>query len=252
MNFGERTLGMELLVIYMQRAAPACVLGVILLLALPKSLIEWRLVTYVLLFLLLRDLMTPLGMWEINVSNGFLRLPTQPLLLLTLGIMSCGLVIGINAWEPALANLVVWKKGPAWHAFSIGSVGIIAVSILPFAFHRIVSSVNHPALVPSSLIAPLLIFSLLGNLLEEVLFRGYFQGWMEKKTSPLRAAFLSGIFFSLCHIYLATTVTNGGIAILIFTMYEGIIAGFVRMRSGVLASSLTHGGAIFLVAAGWI
>ncbi|MCG5219483.1 hypothetical protein [Streptosporangium sp. KLBMP 9127] len=52
---------------------------------------------------------------------------------------------------------------------------------------------------------------------------------------------------SACHVFLASTVTVVGWQLLAFTLYEGLICAFLRLRSGVIAA-LAHGIAIFLLA----
>ena len=49
-----------------------------------------------------------------------------------------------------------------------------------------------------------------------------------------------------------STVTGVGYPLLLFTLWEGMIAGIVGARGGVLPSTLTHGGAIFLLSSGLI
>ena len=104
--------------------------------------------------------------------------------------------------------------------------------------------------VAVSALPAILIFALLGNLLEESLFRGYVFGRLARNLTPIKAGIASGFVFAFCHIYLATTVTSVGWPLLAFTLWEGIIAGLVGARCGVLFSTLTHGGAIFLLASG--
>lgn len=38
--------------------------------------------------------------------------------------------------------------------------------------------------------------------------------------------------------------------ILVFTLYEGVICAIVAMKQGVIASTLTHGLAVFILASG--
>ena len=67
-----------------------------------------------------------------------------------------------------------------------------------------------------------------------------------------RAALVSGLLFGLCHAFLATTVTQVGAPIVVFTVIEGVVAGLVYCRAGLLGASLAHGLAIFALAAGWV
>ncbi len=82
-----------------------------------------------------------------------------------------------------------------------------------------------------------------------MLFRGLLQGYLER-SGPVRAALLSAVMFAACHAYLASTVTDLGWPLLAFTLYEGLICAFLRLRYGVLPAALAHGLAIFLLAAG--
>ena len=52
------------------------------------------------------------------------------------------------------------------------------------------------------------------------------------------------------HIFLAVTVTDLGIAVILFTLYEGIICAVVRKNHGVIAATITHGMTIFILASG--
>jgi hypothetical protein len=62
----------------------------------------------------------------------------------------------------------------------------------------------------------------------------------------------SGLVFALCHVFLATTVSSVGVPLLLFTLWEGIIAGIVGEKYGVLPATITHGGAIFLLSSGLV
>ena len=95
-------------------------------------------------------------------------------------------------------------------------------------------------------------FAFLGNLFEEALFRGYVYGQLAQWMPPIRAGIASGVVFSFCHVYLATTVTGVGYPLLVFTLWEGVIAGVVGAKGGVIPATVTHGGAIFLLSSGLI
>jgi hypothetical protein len=94
--------------------------------------------------------------------------------------------------------------------------------------------------------------ALFGNFYEEILFRGYLYGWLADKENvkPVIAGLLSGVFFSFGHVFLAYNVTQVGISILIFAVWEGCLAGLVRSRFGLIPAVLTHGLAVFLLTSG--
>jgi membrane protease YdiL (CAAX protease family) len=236
-----------MLTAYLLRLLPGLVVLAGLLVLLPKAATELRLFVYILAFVLARDVMTPIGLWTIS-SSMVLRFDRDPLAMLCLGAGSAALGGLILRLEPDLASLVVWWRGPRPLALAAG-VGTALVAALPV--HLGYAAVASPAsALPLTELPALLVLALLGNFLEELLFRGCLQGLIERYTRPLRAAVISGVFFAACHTFLALSVTSIGWPILLFTVYEGIIAALVRTRFGLIASTLTHGGLIFLLASG--
>lgn len=85
-----------------------------------------------------------------------------------------------------------------------------------------------------------------------MLFRGYLYGWLTGREgmAPVAAALVSGVFFSFGHVFLALNVTDVGVGLLVFALWEGCLAGLVRSRFGVVPAVLTHGLAVFLLASG--
>lgn len=241
----------QLLVPLLLRIAPGYGLGLLALIALPRQRVELRLAVYLLLFTLFRDAMTPMGLWTISLG-GTIRFLHDPVVLIDLGLLSFTAVFVINAFEPDLARVLVWVKGKLHWALLAGLLGA-ALVVGPVALlrHTLLPEVPLPP-VPTWDLGPLLAMALAGNFLEEVLFRGYLQGLVERVSSPVRAALASGVVFALFHAPLATTVTNVGSTLLAFVWFEGTVAAFVRMRFGVIASTLTHGLAIFVLASGLV
>ncbi|AKQ64583.1 hypothetical protein A176_001495 [Myxococcus hansupus] len=243
----------SLLLAYTSRLLPGGVLGAVLLWLLPRSRIELRLAVWVMLFILMRDLMTPLGLWQFGVEGGFwLRMSSDAGFLLLMGLSSAAMVWVMNASDPALAREVVWLRGGWGEALAWGGLGAGVVVLPVWFFSGGGSSAGEPGAVAPALLPVLAVFCLLGNFYEEVLFRGYFQGLLEPSLGLWRSAVLSGVLFAFCHAFLALTVTGAGVPLLLFTLWEGLLAGAARARSGVLASTLLHGGAIFLLASGLI
>lgn len=150
----------------------------------------------------------------------------------------------------SLNGYLVWFGSNKPLSLVAGLVGA-AVVIAPFLIlYGQVPIDQRGGVVSSELLLPLLTLALLGNFMEEVLFRGYIQGYIEQRTGMWRAAVLSGMLFAVGHVFLSATVTDLGIMVLAFTLYEGVVCGIVRMKHGIIAATLTHGLAIFILASG--
>lgn len=233
---------------YLLRVLPGTVVVAILLSLLPKTMRELRVMVYIVAFVLYRDVMTPSGYWSFDTS-ATVRMAEAPSILVAMGCLSLSLVLFIDRVEPALRPLLVWARRGWSKAVLSGIIGACAIALPTLLFHHLKDPTGGP-LVSRGLWPAILVLALLGNLLEEVLFRGYLQGLLAEKLPPVRALLATGFFFSVFHSFLASTVTDVGAPILVFTAYEGLVCAGVQARWGLLGSVLAHGGGIFLLASG--
>ena len=242
-----------LLLDYFLRFLPGAILGVILLLLLPKKEISIRILIYIMLFILIRDTMTPLNFWSFGRSGFFwIRFAENPRLVIVIGLASALTIFVINYYEGDLKKLLVWYSGNAVKDILMGIVGAFIV-IFPLAVvYSFVPLENRGGIVPTYMLIPIFVLALFGNFYEEALFRGYLQGYLEKNMGVFKAALLSGVLFGFGHSFLAITVTGVGTPLLIFATYEGIIAGVIRAKYGLIGATITHGIAIFILASGLI
>ncbi len=238
---------------YFIRILPALIVGIAFILCLGKNQLPVRIFSYIFLFIIMRDVMTPLNIWQFGTEGIFwLRTVNNPLFLILVSVLSIALILLVNKLDKEASQVYVFRKGSFIKAIGTGLLGAAVVVIPMFLIYQFVpitqrgGSVNNGALY----LPALLVFCVSVNFLEESIYRGYFQGYMEGFFSPTKSAVLSGLLFSFSHIFLATTVTDAGWGVLAFTAFEGIIAGLVRSKAGVLASTLTHGVAIFFLCSG--
>lgn len=226
-------------------------IGASIVLARPERDLLFRVMLLILGFVLIRDAMTPAGFWEFGASSGvpWLRFTDDVLVLVMFGGGSLVLTVGLLAAMPGLRALVRWGRlDVSTVALGLGGGVLVAAPVLALSLLSPVDSRGGE--VPLALLPALAFLALSGNLGEEVIFRGFLQGRLEQTMAPLRAALLSGVLFAACHAYLATTVTTVGWPLLLFTLYEGLICAFLRMRRGVIPAALAHGSGIFLLASG--
>lgn len=245
-----------IIVEYLLMLIPGLVLAAVLFLSLRKAHPLLHLFLFITVFIFTRDAMTPLGLWSIG-NEGFLwiRFINEPLALLILGFSSLGFVLLMQIISPELAVQVKWFDGNKPLGVLIGIAGaVIAALPLILVYKFGVPIETRGDVVPLGLLPFVLFIALSGNLYEEVLFRGYIYGWLteKEKMKPVLAGVVSGVFFSFGHVFLAFNVTNVGVSLLIFTLWEGSLAGLVRSRFGVMPAVLTHGLAVFLLTSGLV
>ncbi len=231
-----------LLATYALRLLPGVALFALCLALLPRRAIAPRIALYIGLFVLIRDGMTPVGLWELDgLRIGF---HANGYVLALLGLASIAGVLFLWAVERDLRPLLLWRRGSLASGAWIGIGAGIALAVPIW----LLTGSPAPAIgAGGGFLAGLLVLAYGGNLLEEVLFRGYLQARLAAWTSEVRAALLSGVVFAACHAYLAITVTDAGWRILAFTAAEGIVCAFVRLRHGIWSATLTHGTAILLI-----
>ncbi len=235
---------------YLSRVAPGLVLGSVLL-VLARRARRARIVIYLALFVLLRDAMTPLGLWSLGTQGFFwLRLAEDPIFLVAFGLGSLGIVLALTFLDRPNQRHLRWIRQRPVEGGVVGILGSGVVALPLVMIYRSVPIAMRGGSVPVWILPALLVFTLLGNLLEETLFRGYVLEELALIMPPVRAGVLSGVIFAFCHIFLATTVTDAGASLLLFTLWEGSIAGWIGSRYGILPATLTHGGAVFLLASG--
>ena len=240
---------------YMARILPGLVLGGACLVALRRRAPSVRIFVYILIFILTRDAMTPLGLWEFGATNGFwLRFTAPGPILIILGITSALIVVAMQTGDPEVREYVEWFVGPRPAAVFEGIAGALLVAAPLCLWYLFVPIEARGGVVATGLLPAVLVLALLGNLYEEVLFRGYLQGYLQTAGAMgrYRAGITSGLLFGLGHSFLALTVTAVGWPILVFATYEGIVCGVIRARRGVAAAVLTHGLAIFVLASGLV
>nr|WP_218585933.1 CPBP family intramembrane glutamic endopeptidase [Pseudomonas sp. AN3A02] len=210
----------------------------------PKTMPGVRIVVLLLAFVLMRDAMTPLGMWSLSTEVQ-IQFTANPFVLAALGGLSLGLIALLARLAPELWQLTVLFKGNRGAGLAVGLVAGCLIG-LPLRLYQGI----EPAAIAAywTWMMGMLVLAYCANALEEVLFRGFLQGYLEQHVTPLRAALLSGLAFAACHSFLALSVTQLGWPVLAFTLIEGVACGLVRMRYGVVAATATHGTAILLIA----
>ena len=238
---------------YFLRISPGLILIATVFLLLPRKQIITRIFLLILGFVLMRDAMTPVGYWTFGIQEQavWLRFIDDGWLLAILGTLSLGTCVLLLCIKD-LRNLVRWGKLSSPTTYIIGVGSGIAVA-LPFILLALPIDINlRGGEVAIALLPALLYMTLAGNFLEELIFRGFLQSYLEKQTTATRAAILSGLLFAVAHVFLASTVTNLGVPLLVFVLIDGLVCAFVYKKYGLISSTLTHGIVIFILACGLV
>ncbi|MGM7671291.1 CPBP family glutamic-type intramembrane protease [Microbacterium sp. A93] len=205
----------------------------------------------------------------------WLRFTDDPLALLVMAVASLVLVAAILWACRDLRWTVLWTGRRWWASVLVGVLGG-GLIVLPFlylygtlgqwipALHSVAPALTMPVVpvehrggaVAGGVLVVLVLFALCGNLVEEVLFRGFLQAHLEDqlpgRTGRWRAALLSALLFAAGHLFLAYNLTGLGWPIIAFTALEGLVCAVIALRHGVLGATVAHAGAIFVLASGLI
>lgn len=216
-----------------------------------RQAIAFRIFLLILAFMLMRDAMTAHNLWELGIHNGVLwiRFVDDPFVLVSLGLASLVFAVLVLVANKQMKPYLKWGKlTPKTLLYGLLGAGAIATPLL--IAYQFTPLAERGGSVALGLLPALLAITLLGNFMEELLFRGYLQGYLEKLYKPLLAALLSTLTFASAHIFLAFIATDIGIALLIFTLYEGLVCAFLRMRYGLWPAVVAHGVGVFVVVSG--
>ena len=261
---------MDVMLTYGLRVVPGIAALLLLLTALPRKAAGLRITVYIAIFIVIRDAMTPIGLWKFGTAGVFwIRFTDSVPLLLMIAAGSGIVAAAMLLAEPQWRARIEWLRSPPgrrrranspqmpqyFRAAGSLTAGLVGAALTAAPLLLVYTTV--PISLRGGIVAPVLLpgiiaVALIGNFYEELLFRGFLQDYLQTDigTSRLSAALISGIAFAAGHSFLAVTVTSVGAPLLLFALYEGIIAGLIRMRWGLLPAVLSHGGAIFLLSGG--
>lgn len=244
---------MDALLPYALELTPWIALTAVAFLLVPRTAPLGRVAIGILGFLLVRDAMTEHGLWALGVADGvlWLRFIDAPVALLVMGALSAGLAAAI-CWglgrDARRRMRFVGRSRLGSVLVGLGGAVIVVLPVLGIQWLADVPLAERGGAMSPTALVVLPLFALAGNALEEVLFRGGLQGTLD--VPGWRGALASGTAFAAGHVMLATLVTDIGWPLVAFTLWEGIVCGFVWLRGGLVGSTLTHGLAIAVLASG--
>ena len=248
---------------YGLRIAPAMLLVVSLFVLLRgERTLPLRIMVVVIGFLIIRDTLVLFGVWGYGLGHGWLpyvRFINDPVLVTGFAVGSVLTTLFLVLIERDGRKLLWWGRfTPKATAWALGGGVVLAGGLA--GLYQLMPLDERGGPVPANMLWPLVAVAIFGNLTEDVLVRGYFQGYLATAVKPWQAAVGAGLFFSFCHIFLASQIvtvypTPGlhlGAPVLVYALIDGLVCAFVRMNAGLLPAAVSHGMAVFVLATGLI
>lgn len=223
-----------------------------------RQALPLRIMVVVIGFLIIRDTLILFHVWSYGLGNGWLpyvRFVDEPLLVTGFAVATVLTTAFLVFVERDGRSLLFWgrlgakgiRTGVLW---GLGG-GVLIAGVLA-VLYQFMPLAERGGLVPERMLWPLIAVAIFGNLTEDVLVRGYFQGYVGTFLSPVRAAVASGLFYCFCHLFIALQITDFGVPLLIFALFDGLVCAFVRMKAGLIPAAVSHGMGIVVLATGLI
>ena len=206
------------------------------------QIFPYRLCLQIFCFVFTRDAMIKSSLWFLDsrLNMNFVYEADTLFILAILSFLNASLVY----WTNKSTFGVNTKQKNLYLHTSISSnvmsglVGALLI-YLPVYLLRVTMQVKSNFPREMDLLLANLAICIFGNLIEELLFRSYLSAYFRSlDISTFRSIFYQGCSFSIFHFYLAYVVTNCGAAVLVFTLYEGVICAFTLKIS--MDCSLVH------------
>jgi membrane protease YdiL (CAAX protease family) len=256
---------------------------------------------HTILFACSRDALVPAGLWTIaTMPQLHTAFTCRNCTLWFLASMSSLTSLWLLQAEPALAPFLQSLSQPptpfacfAGIASAVAIVGICAVvqgaasgwvlvarchgcravgsTALTEVWRVVGSAAKSVTTLASFRGVTLLVFSVSGNMYEEVLFRAYWVNRVASRVGPVTGVAVSTLVFATMHVFLGYSLAAAGAARLesgatnsgrparpaalvglqvqAFTLLEGLVCGIVFVQFGLFPAALTHGLAIFFLSA---
>ncbi|HEY7224045.1 MAG TPA: CPBP family intramembrane glutamic endopeptidase [Micromonosporaceae bacterium] len=251
------------LVGYTERVAPAIVLVVALYVVLRgEKALPLRIMAVVIGFLIIRDNLVSFGVWGYGLAHGWLpyvRFLHEPVLVAGFAVGSILTTVFLVLIEFDGRKLLVWGRF-SWRSVVWGLGGGVVVAGALTVAYQFVPLAERGGSLPHDMLWPMVAVAIFGNLTEDILVRGYIQGYLSAALSPVKAAIGSGLFYAFCHLFLALEITTVfpqpglhlGVPVLVFALFDGLVCAFVRMKVGLIPAAVSHGMGVLVLATGLI
>ena len=228
---------------------------------------EWRVAVLMVMVVVLRDSLTPTGIWSFGGGRGgyWLRFSDDWVVLAALSAAGLLFFAFLNAWQADLCSVVVWRKRGSALVTGMLSLACACVGVLPFGLLNLVLRSGPAAASGTTLTWTLppppallvlfpanLAFASIGSLLEELLFRGMVQGLLEPAMGVHGSIAPSALLYTLAHGFVASAVSDMGLPVYAFSLWLGLVLGKLRAERGTAPCVLAHALVLVVLSMGWV
>jgi membrane protease YdiL (CAAX protease family) len=190
------------------------------------------------------------GLWGAFLALNLRSTPAVPWAVVAEGVVLFALWRYAGGWGPPArsagqrriyrrANLV--PVGLFVRACGAGLLALVAVAGWWIVLYRLISTSPNPlpdtaGLPPTTIVAVMLTAITAAPLTEEIAFRGYCQGMLERNARPVTAVTLVALLFALAHFPLGLAVSK----FLVYFLVGLTLGAMVYLTDSILASLPVH------------
>jgi|GEM_PF-6226918 len=236
---------MELLLELLWILVPFLLVMLLLYVIVARKKVVWKIVIFIISFIIIETVLLYKQLWWLQGKQSKLEIEftSDGWILFTLSLIGLLIVVGFILFQVKLNRYVIWTNKNIFKSFMYGSIGAIVLTI-PIILLNIHTFGEVPFDGNLSLLISIILFIVVGKSIEELIFRGYLQGYLDRLYSPFMSGFIATAIYSLLHFVILSLTREHYLLATIQSIYIGIICSYLRYRFGILASTLANALAI--------
>lgn len=239
---------MELLIELLWIACPFLLVMFLLYKLAARKNVIWKIVIIIGCFVVIRTLLFYEQVWWIQDEHGKLLIDftSDTWLLITLSLIGILIVVGCFLFQMKLNLYVKWASDSVIKSIIFGLISSIFL-ISPMLLWNFYTLWPLRTVESASLLVSVAAFIIIDKFIEELVFRGYLQGYLDRFYSPLKSNILTTSVYSLSHLLILIIMGQHFLFVFVYSIFAGFIFSGLRNRYGIVSSALANGVSIL----GW-
>lgn len=236
---------MELLLELLWILFPVLLVMLLLYMMVAHKKIVWKIVIFIASFVIIEIMFLYKQLWWLQGEHRRLDIEftSDGWILFTLSLIGLLIVVGCILFQVKLNRYVIWVGSSIFISVMYGSIGAI-ILIIPVLLLNLHTFGEVPFDGNVTLLISIILFILVGKAIEELIFRGYLQGYLDRLYSPFMSAFITTAIYSLLHLLILILLKEHYLLASMQSIYIGIVCSFLRYHYGIMASTLANALAI--------